>query len=121
MIKAAALLIFALGLAHSWLGERFILTRLFKRDNLPKLLGGTEFTIQTLRFAWHLTTVVWFGLAAILWQAASGILTEQSVIATIGYTSIVSGIFPLVMTRGKHLSWIVFFAVGALCLLASAT
>lgn len=33
----AAVLIFVLGLAHSVLGERFILARLFRRDNLPKL------------------------------------------------------------------------------------
>lgn len=26
-------------------------------EDLPRLLGGTEFTKNTLRFAWHLTTV----------------------------------------------------------------
>jgi hypothetical protein len=48
----AAGLTMVLAAAHSYLGERYILTRLFRRDNLPKLLGGVEFTKQTLRFDW---------------------------------------------------------------------
>ena len=45
----AAVLCFAVGLAHSVLGERYILVRLFRRTDLPKLFGGTEFTVRTLR------------------------------------------------------------------------
>jgi hypothetical protein len=54
---------FAIGLAHSVLGERYILMRLFRHTDLPKLFGGTEFTIRALRFAWHLTTIAWWGAA----------------------------------------------------------
>ena len=57
ILQFAALLGFLLGVAHSVLGERYILTRLFRRENLPTLFGGTEFTTRTLRFAWHLTTI----------------------------------------------------------------
>ena len=121
MLQAAAILIFLLGLAHSILGERYILVRLFKRDNLPKVLGSTEFTARTLRFAWHVTTITWWGLAAILWHGASDPLSPHFVIRVIGYTSIVCGLLPLLYTRGRHLSWLVFFAIGALCVLASAT
>jgi hypothetical protein len=115
-LKIAAALIFALGAAHSYLGERYLLMRLFRRDSLPKLLGGTEFTKQTLRFAWHLITVAWWGLALLLLQAAQGGLTATSAVQVIGWTAIVSGLFPLVFTRGRHLSWIVMFAIGALAL-----
>lgn len=115
-LEIAAALIFALGAAHSYLGERYLLMRLFRRDSLPKLLGGTEFTKQTLRFAWHLTTVAWWGLALLLLQAAQGELTTTSTVQVIGWTTIVSGLFPLVFTRGRHLSWIVMFAIGALAL-----
>ena len=55
----AAALAVLLGVAHSYLGERYILTRLFRRGDLPRLFGGVEFTQQTLRFAWHLTSVAW--------------------------------------------------------------
>lgn len=52
----AALLAFGLGLAHSVLGERYILRRLLRRPDLPALFGSDDFTKRTLRFAWHLTT-----------------------------------------------------------------
>lgn len=116
-LEIAAALIFALGAAHSYLGERYLLMRLFRRDSLPKLLGGTEFTKQTLRFAWHLTTVAWWALALLLLQAAQGGLTATSAVQVIGWTAVVSGLFPLVFTRGRHLSWIVMFAIGALALM----
>lgn len=45
----AASLLVATAAAHSYLGERYILVRLFRRDNLPRLFGGTEFTVRTLR------------------------------------------------------------------------
>lgn len=120
MLQLAALLILLLGLAHSILGERYILVRLLRRSDLPKIFGSSEFTIQTLRFAWHITTVAWFGLGALLLAAIDGQLDSQSAIQIIGYTAIASGVLPLVFTRGKHLSWLVLFAIGGLALMASA-
>jgi hypothetical protein len=38
------------------------------------------------------------------------------VLAAIGVTALVSAGFPLYFTRGKHLSWIAFVAVGVLLL-----
>ena len=71
MLIAAASLAFLIGLAHSYLGERYILIRLFRRE-LPRLFGSDDFTKQTLRFVWHLTTVSWWGLAAILVALQAG-------------------------------------------------
>lgn len=115
-LHIAAILIFALGLAHSVLGERFILVRLFRRDNLPKLFGGIEFTVRTLRFAWHITTVAWWGIAALLWTVASGSTSQASILTVLGYTLILSGVLPLAITRGRHLSWAVLFLSGGLVL-----
>ena len=120
MLQLAALLIVALGFAHSVLGERYILTRLFRRSDLPKIFGSTDFTKQTLRFAWHITTVAWFGIGALVFAASQGQLTSRSAMQVIGYTAIASGFLPLVYTRGKHLSWLVMFAIGGLLLTASA-
>jgi hypothetical protein len=119
-LQVAAFLIFFLGVAHSVLGERFILVRLFRREDLPRLFGGSEFTIRTLRFAWHITTVAWWGMAAILWWAGSGILTVRSTLEIIGYSSVLSGLLPLVITRGRHLSWVILFLVGGIALWRSA-
>ena len=62
---AAVVLITLLGVAHSVLGERYILVRLFRRTDLPKVLGSEEFTKRTLQFAWHLTSIAWWGMAAL--------------------------------------------------------
>ncbi|MBA3928906.1 MAG: hypothetical protein C0521_04860 [Xanthomonas sp.] len=117
MLVAAATLMILLGLAHSVLGERYLLIRLFRRPDLPKLFGGTAFTTRTLRFAWHLTTVIAWGLAAVVLQLqglpdAGGRRIALILAITLG----VSGLLPLVITRGRHLSWLVLFASGGLLL-----
>jgi hypothetical protein len=111
-LLTAAVLALLLAGAHSYLGERYILIRLFRKDALPQLFGGTEFTRATLRFAWHLTSVAWVGLAGLLVTlAAPGRLRAADVIAlTFG----ASGLLALVGSKGHHLSWIVFFSIAVL-------
>lgn len=114
----AAFLALLVGIAHSVLGERYILIRLFRREGLPKLFGGTEFTTRTLRFAWHITTIAWWGFAAMLLQLARGSLTSSSVALAIGITFSASGVVTLVASRGRHLAWPVFLAIGGIALYA---
>ncbi|MEQ1517185.1 MAG: hypothetical protein ABL931_11930 [Usitatibacteraceae bacterium] len=118
MLLLATALLLTTGVAHSYLGERYILIRLFQRENLPKLFGSTAFTIGTLRFVWHLTTVAWCGLAYLTFIAGYGGISREQVLLVVGVVALVSAAFPLYFTRGKHLSWIVFLAVGALVLVA---
>ena len=120
VLHFAAVLIFVVGLVHSALGERYILIRLFRRPDLPKLFGGVSFTIGTLRSAWHITTVAWWGIGAILWLAGSGGLTSASTLSVVGYTALASGLLPLIITRGRHLSWLAFIVIGAVALWYSA-
>ncbi|HSP33150.1 MAG TPA: hypothetical protein VLU46_02415 [Thermoanaerobaculia bacterium] len=114
LLIAGALMVL-LAVAHSWLGERYILIRLFRRQDLPKLFGGTEFTKRTLRFAWHITSVFALGFAALLWllPSWSGDVARGSAVI-VAATSFACGVVALVGSRGRHLSWIVFFAVAAL-------
>ena len=114
-LLVAAGLAVILAVAHSYLGERYILVRLFRREDLPKLLGGAEFTKATLRFAWHLTSVAWLGFAALL--VRFGVPTsgaDPSPTQLIAATFLISGVAAFVGSRGRHLSWIVFFAIGGL-------
>ncbi len=120
MLTLAATLLLVTGIAHSYLGERYILIRLFQRDNLPRLFGGTAFTVGTLRFVWHLTTVAWLGLACLTFIAGHGAVSRDQVLLVIGLAALVSAAFPLYFTRGRHLSWIVFLVIGALVLVARA-
>ena len=114
MLTIAAVLAIAIGLIHSFFGEKYILIRLFKRD-LPKLLGSDWFTKRVLRFAWHLTTVAWFGLAAILLAVAYR--PEQLAMISLYIVCVVfalSGLMAFVSSHGKHYSWIVFWSIAAL-------
>jgi hypothetical protein len=60
-LALAATLAVLVGAAHSYLGERYLLVRPFRRGGLPPLHGSDVFTRRTLRFAWHVTTVAWWG------------------------------------------------------------
>ena len=117
-MKLAAFLAVAIGLAHSILGERYILTRLFRKP-LPPLFGDDSFTRLTLRFAWHITTIAWFGFAALLYQAGIGQLTTPRVLITVGATFAVTALIALIASRARHLSWVVFGAIAILCFVAA--
>ncbi len=110
----AALLATATGVAHSLLGERYILTRLARREDLPRIMGSAEFTMQTLRFAWHVTSIAWWGFAAILVQLAHPPLTVRGIGLAIGLTFIAHFLVALFASRGRHLSWIAFLLIGAI-------
>lgn len=120
-IYAAACLAVVVAFAHSYLGERYILIRLFRRSDLPQLFGGTQFTTRTLRFAWHITTVAWLGFAAILVLLGNGSASPANLFLVIGLTSCVSALITVVISRGQHLAWLAFLAIGCLALYAGAT
>ena len=113
---AAAVLVVGIGIAHSWLGERYILMRLFRRHNMPHLFGSDDFTKRTLRFAWHITTVAWLGAAALLLVLASHPVdaTARMFSRVIAATFLVSSIVALLGSRGRHLSWVVFLLIAVL-------
>lgn len=121
MFYLAATLIFVVGIAHSYLGEKYLLTRLFRKNDLPTLLGGTEFTKNTLRFAWHITTLAWFGLALILLYLAAGQITKQIIGNIVGITFFVHFLIALIASKGKHLSWILFLIISLAIAYASNT
>ena len=116
LLYVAAILTFLIGIIHSVLGERYILMRLFRRNDLPALFGGPEFTILTLRFAWHITTIAWWGFAAILLLMATESLSFQNTAIVLSVTFLATGLTALLASRGKHLSWIIFLTIGSICL-----
>lgn len=114
MLVTGAFLAIFIGLVHSYLGERYILIRLFKRE-LPKLLGSDWFTKRVLRFAWHLTTVAWFGFAAILFLLSNpGEYIQKQILMVIAGVFLVNGLVSASFTKGKHISWIFFWLISGL-------
>jgi hypothetical protein len=122
MLATAAVLTVGIGIAHSWLGERYLLVRLLRRADLPPLLGGVEFTQGIIRFAWHLTTVAWWGLAAVLVflsGAVQRVSVAQGVLWSIAGTFAASAILTMAASRGRHLAWVVFGTIAVLCVAAA--
>ena len=114
-------MVFLVGIAHSYLGEKYILIRLFRKDDLPKLFGGTEFTKNTLRFAWHLTSVAWFGFLLLLLYLAVGEITTKAIGNIIGLTFLIHFLIAIIASKGRHLSWVVFLIISSSSFYASNT
>jgi len=121
LLYFAAFLAFGIGVIHSILGEKYILTRLFRREDIPKLFGSSDFTIRTLRFAWHITTIAWWGFAILLILLAHPPLVLSTVGTVIGCTFIAHFLIAVVGTKGKHLSWIIFLVIGVIAFYATRT
>ena len=114
MLLLGSFLLIFIGFIHSYFGETCILIRLFKRDNLPTLFGSDWFTKRVLRFAWHLTTIAWWGFAAILYFLSSpSSNTRAEILIIIAAVFVISGVISLLFSRGKHLSWLIFFGIAA--------
>nr|WP_047042962.1 hypothetical protein [Vibrio mexicanus] len=117
LLYLAAFLLVLVSIAHSYLGERFLLSKLFEQRHWPKVLGSDGFAKRTLRFAWHLTSVTCLGFAAILvvltQPQVSKLLISQIIATTFAFHFVIS----LLASRGKHLSWILFGTVTFLVVL----
>ena len=98
----AALLLAFIAVVHSVLGERVILKPLFADERwsarLPRWVHE-----RILRFAWHLTSVAWVGLAAI----AAGASPE---ITVVGVAFVSAGM--IASRLPSHLAWPLFIAAG---------
>jgi hypothetical protein len=111
MLIATACLVL-LGVFHSYLGERFLIGPLLASPHFPELKIDRPFAKGTLRFAWHLTTLAWLGMA---YQLARGECSPGPVAAVLA----LSGVLTHVGTRGRHAAWAVFL-LGAVALSQAA-
>lgn len=114
-LVATGVLILGLAVFHSLLGEIFIVRRLLRRDNIPHLFGDASFTKLTIRYAWHLLTLFCIAVSAILFAASTkDPQTFTPIVWILAVTFAASGVWGLVSTQGRHLSWIVLLLAAAL-------
>ena len=78
--------------------------------------GATQ---NTLRFAWHLTTVAWWGFAALLVLMTGSAISTSQVGQVVAIVFGIHFLVALVASRGRHLSWIVFLFIAVLTWTAS--
>lgn len=109
----AALLTALIALAHTLLGERYVL-RPFFAGPVSKLFGSECFMRRTVRYAWHLTSLMGFGFAALLFFFARGPMQHVAALEIVAATFLLASAMSIIMTRGRHFSWVVFLTIGLL-------
>ncbi len=120
MLIAAIVLTFAVSLMHSVIGEIRLIRPLLALPNLPVILGSLENTKRTIRIAWHITSLNWWGLAAVMYYIhTGGEQTAQFFLVMVAAIFAVSGSTALILSRGAHLSWVFFLPMAGLTLYAA--
>jgi hypothetical protein len=114
LLLAAAAVTALLGLVHSLLGERVLIGPLLAPDTRRGLLRVSPFARHVLRFAWHLTSLAWWMLAAILAILAPRPLAPNGahilIVLIAGF--LLTGLIILGASRGRHLAWPLFVGIA---------
>ncbi|GGX31347.1 hypothetical protein [Aquimarina muelleri] len=126
-ILTAGILCFALGIAHSILGEYLIFKSKRHKRNLVPSKGSVELKERHLRIlwaTWHLASIFGWCIGAILIKISldhnesnSGIIDFMLMI--IMYAMFLASILVLVGTKGKHPGWIVLLIIALLLIIAN--
>jgi hypothetical protein len=116
-LYAAATLVLLVGIVHSWLGERVIIMPLLAIEPRQGPLKSA-FIRKIIRFAWHITTLAWLGLALVLLALLPAPVGEQGrmIALIIAATFFVSGLISLIISKGRHIAWPLFFLIAVLAL-----
>lgn len=113
----AAVLLVLVGLFHSLIGGRRLIAPIVARSDLPIILGDIAMSRITLRAGWHMLTLFWFALAVILVaQVVSAISFDRLVMGVFGVSFLIAALIALLLSRGKHLSWVLFIPIGGILL-----
>jgi len=113
MLMAAAITIAIIGLAHSIMGEKQVISALHGKTDIR------PYTIRLIRVSWHLITLLWFAIAAHLvamhiWPGQERRSFLIIMIAVFGFSAVLA----LIASKGRHLSYVGFGAATVLMWLA---
>jgi hypothetical protein len=119
----AALIAVILGIVHSYMGEKYLVSPILRSEHLSSVLSGSvSLKKVALRVCWHFATIAMWGTAATLVFLSSLPLSRISlVVARIisltfaAYTILVfltPGLRPIHLRR--HLAWAAFLAIAVL-------
>jgi hypothetical protein len=120
MLYAAALLIFFVGCMHSVLGGRRLIGPIARMNALPVILGDIRLSRLTLRAGWHGLTAAYWAIAALLayMQVRPEAMSAPFLVMAAGLFG-ATGLTALILSRGRHLSWLMFLPAAILCALAA--
>jgi uncharacterized membrane protein (DUF485 family) len=115
-LVAAALLTLITAFTHSYFGEQRLIGPLVASSDG---VMSHKLARQVVRFAWHLTSILWIWQTLLLLRAAFiPEYFDPMLIGGIGIVHVAVGFFDGVVTRGKHIDWSMLTAIGVFALLA---
>jgi hypothetical protein len=115
-LVAAALTTLVTAATHSYFGERRLIGPLVA--SADGVMSGM-LAKQVIRFAWHLTSLLWVGQALLLLRAATNPeFQDTALVGGIGILHLAVGAFDAIVTRGQHIGWPLLTAIGVFALLA---
>lgn len=118
-LLAAGVLLIAIGLIHSILGERIIFRRMRAQGMIPTQGGNLlrEPHVRILWATWHMASIMgWFIACVLFWLAlpsSSNVHTSFLAKALI-ITLLASSALVLIGTKGRHPGWIGLLVAGVL-------
>ncbi len=107
-------------LIHSWLGERQLLGPVLSAERHNGSLAEGSSARRVLRFAWHLTSLAWLALGAILVALALSPpnFLGVSVLLIVTVVLWLNGLITLLAGGVRHIGWPLFFAAAGAATLA---
>ena len=100
---------------HSVLGERMLIGPLLRKRGNPILEHGLSRTV--LRGAWHLTSLMWVQMAAMVYAlGADRADFSDWFLWILGVTYAAVGAWVLIASRGRHPAWPFFLCIGVLAI-----
>ena len=126
----AALIAFILGIVHSYMGEKYLISPILRSEHLVSALSGSV-TLKkvALRVCWHFATIAMWGTATTLVFLSSLPNSRISlVVARIVSLTFAAYTILVFLTPGlrlthlrRHLAWAAFLAIAVLSWLGTLT
>src|ERR1700704_3551413 len=119
----AGLIAFILGIVHSYLGEKYLITPILQSEHLLTALSGSvSLKKVALRVCWHFATIAMWGAAVTLFVLSSLPVNQTStVVVRIISLTFAAYTVLVFLTPGlrlihlrRHLAWAAFLAIAVL-------
>ncbi|MBX3175069.1 MAG: hypothetical protein KF709_11690 [Gemmatimonadaceae bacterium] len=124
-LLVSGFLLLGAAMAHSLIGEKVILKRLFRRTedrDEPARRATDDPTLRaTLRLAWHSLSVALAGFAVLLTTAAflpASDAVGSALVGPVAVTMLALALLSLGIARGRHVGWM-WYAAAAVAALSA--
>lgn len=108
---ATMVLLVLTAFVHSWFGERLLIGPLLRRRLDPAAKNPLGRFV--LRFGWHMMSISFVALSAVLWVSMGSDVDHHRMISGIvGVIFALCGLFDAVASRGRHIGWPLLMLIG---------